>query len=253
MKIHKYRMCGLRQPGAMYVVSGEDQPDTPADLDWMLLCPPWIPWEKSPTEIGLAAQGMLVMERYENGAPTGIWDIWDWIGESNYPWFPIWFEEARWQGTSRKVPPSAPVKLLTAESRHLFVHPKAIPVPDDQIAIVRDHLGLRSCPAKIEYHDKPQPEVGIFDWCTAYLWECVGQPKKADEPRIYDAEIMNGLTFKAAKMAFGHSVTWLPAVLAWAPVERLEIIEDDVNGRHNDVLRLLADGGCNIPYVLETE
>jgi hypothetical protein len=237
----------------MYVVSGDEQPDTPANLDWMLLCPPWIPWEKSPAEIGLAAQGMLVMERWENGQASGIWDIWDWVGEKNYPYFPIFFEEARWQGTSRKIPPSAPIKLLTQQSRHLFVHPKAILDLESMFTIVQTHLGLKSCPMAIEYHDRPQLETGIYDWCTTYLWETVGQVGTEKEDRNTLCALANQLSFKAAKMPYGIKPIWSPAVLAWAPIDRLEVIEDDIDGKHNDVLRLLDQGGCNIPYILETE
>lgn len=249
------RGCGWRKLGAAYATNYPEPEKDPLDLDHMLLCPPWRPWEKSPTEIGVVPQGMRVLPRIVNGVSTGIWDLWDWIGEDSYPYFPDFFEEARVYGTSRLVPKTIPFKLLTPESRHLFIHARAI--IEDPLPFLENRYHLKNCPSHIEYHDKPDIANGVFDHCTGLLWEAVDVMKKEGErdhpvalPRNRPEGEAPTCGYKACFPPFHTKVKWQSAVLAWTTIQQFEVVEDPIDKKHEDALRIIAESGTNIPYML---
>lgn len=252
----KYRRgCGWRKKGAAYVVNYPEPEIEPLDLDHMLLCPPWKPWVKSPTEIGVAPQGMRVLPRVVNGVNTGIWDIYDWISEGDYWFFPDFFEEGRVYGTSRLIPSTSPFKLLSPESIHWFLHAKAIILNPE--VLYQDRLHLKNCPQGIEYHDKPDLEHGIFDHCTALLWEAVDVMKKEGErdhpvalPRNRPEGEAPTCGYKAAFPPFKTKIKWEPAVIAWTRIQRFEVIKDEVDQKHLNAISIIEKSGTNIPYML---
>jgi hypothetical protein len=253
------RGCGYRKAGAIYTVSGvqptpeqeQSMPD-PLDLDSMLLCPPWRPWVDSPAEIGISAQGLRLIERVENGERKGVWDIWDWVGENNYPYFPYFWEEGCLYGFSRLAPITTPFKLLSLDSLHFFIHSKAI--INEPAPLYETRLDLKECPTHIEFHQKPDLAHGVYDHCTALLWESVGICKPGQ--RKTGIFIPHGQTdyptghFHGAPVEENIKISWRSAVLAYLPVTKFEVVEDDVDGKHTDALKILEESGTNVPYVL---
>jgi hypothetical protein len=252
----KYRRgCGWRKKGAAYVVNYPEPEIDPLDLDYMLLCPPWRPWVTSPTEIGIAPQGMRVIERQVDGKGTGIWDLYDWISESDYPHFPDFFEEARVYGTSRLIPSTTPFKLLSEESRHLFIHAKAIIL--EPLPFLEDRLHLKICPTKIEFHDKPDLQNGVYDHCTALLWEAVDVMKKEGErdhpvalPRTRPEGEAPTCGYKGAFPPFKTKVKWESAILMWSTIQRFEVVKDDIDQKHLKAIDIIEKSGTNISYIL---
>jgi len=105
----KVRRCGTRTPGHAYSVTNititntvvHTDPVTKKEredpLDMFLLCPSI---EVDP-EMNLSDQGVTTLLR-----PPGYdlqYDIWDVIGSSFYPYFPIFYEEGKQMGFSRKI------------------------------------------------------------------------------------------------------------------------------------------------------
>jgi len=253
------RGCGTRKAGAIYAVSDQvkHEEEDFLDLSFMLVCPPWIPWEESVHDIGLSARGMLVRERINpDGTRTGIWDLWDWIGEAYYPYFPDFYEEAIRFGTSRLIPSTIPFKLLSEDSRHLFIHPKAI--IDEPKPFYVDRMPIRTCPHGIGLHDHPILEHNIYDHCVSLLWESIGEYKTRREilrefPVHLDKDQTPTFSYKALTCPEGAKVEWRPAVVMWDYIERFEIVEDDIDKKHERALGLIDNSGTNIPYMLVTE
>ena len=257
------RGCGTRKVGAVYTVTRPpvERGIDPLDLDYTLICPPWVPWEKSPTEIGLAAQGMLILERRNpDGTGTGIWDLYDWISEGDYPFFPDFFEENRNYGTSRLIPVTSPFKLLTQESRHLFVHANAI-LADPRPFIIGPELRFKACPSGIDMHMNPQVDVGLYDHCTGLLWEAVGKydPKNGSRnvtvelPRHRPADEAPSCIYQARTYPVDVTPAWSPGVLMWDTIEMFEIVHDPVDNRHERAKKLIENSGTNIPYMIVPE
>src|SRR3972149_7208237 len=246
------RGCGFRKAGAIYAVSDPPISDEALNLDFMLVCPPWQPWEKSPTEIGLAAQGMLILERrYPDGAGMGIWDIWDWIGQHDYPHFPDFFEELRNHGKSRLIPRTSPFKLLSQESAHLFVHAYGRLV-DPLDAFYKDRQGLKKCPAGIAYHD----DNSGLDTCTALLWEAVDWYQKPDSLRLHEVELprnrpsneTSSCSYQGARVPFGVKAIFEPAVIMQDWITRFEIVEDPIDQKHRDGIKAIEENATENPH-----
>lgn len=253
------RGCGRRKAGLPYAVTGSPQERGMVELDlaFRLVCPPWVPWTENPSEIGLAAQGIRILERRDPaGKGLGVWDIWDWIGENDYPYWMDFYREAQVYGTSRLIPTTAPYKLLTPESRHMFVHAKAGVI--DPLPILKYWQRFYPCPKEIEFHLNPDIEHGIYESCLGYLVEAIGPYNKKNEgreitvelPRNRDKDVPPSCTYKALTLPPDVTVEYYAGVFMWDTIERFEVVEDPIDKKHERALKLIQDSGCSIPYIL---
>lgn len=256
---HLIRGCGKRKAGATYATTRAptERGISPLDLDFTLICPVWVPWQESPAEIGLAAQGILILERRDSdGTGMGIWDIWDWISEADYPYFPDFFVEAQYYGTSRLVPVTAPFRLLSKDSRHFFVHAKAI--IEDPKPVLEEWEHLKDCPKDVELHLNPVLDKGLYESCLGYLWEAIGPYNKDSRSRHVQVELPHNRSqhvtpscvYEARSLPKGVDVTWKAGVPMWDAIEVFEIVEDQIDKKHERAIKLIEESGTNIPYMI---
>lgn len=262
------RMCGVRKMGMVYIINNKPsraqrEEKAAVDLRHILLCPVWQPWNEipggTPAMFGLAAQGMLILERRDaNGKGLGVWDIYDWVG-LEYPTVPDFYTEMCYFGTSRLIPRNSQFGLLTPESYHFFAHARAKLVEPLE-PFYRDRHLLMECPSKSELHNKPDLKMGIFDSCTGLLWEAVGFQKK-DEPRLHRVELppvrpkdqQPSCVYDAVSIPTGVMPIFEPGIWGADGISHLEIIIDPYENKHIQAAEFIEKSGCQLPYTFMEE
>ncbi|GAA5512522.1 hypothetical protein Dcar01_01236 [Deinococcus carri] len=111
-----------------------------------------------PTHLSVNALGVTLWTD-----PKGVTHVVDLIGESHYPFVPDFWEEARRMGFSRKISPTLPVGKLSAQSRFLFIHPKALVANPE--ALVPHLEGTHVCPTG-KRHPANTSCTGLHWWVT---------------------------------------------------------------------------------------
>lgn len=262
------RACGTRKYNMIYVVNNKPsrahrEGKIPLDLRYLLLCPVWQPWKEmaggTPAMFGLAAQGMLILERRDmDGKGLGVWDLYDLIG-SEYPTVPDFYTEMCYFGKSRLIPSNSQFGLLSPESYHFLGHSKAKLV-DPLELFYRDRLGLMKCPSHSALHDEPDLSMGIFDSCTGLLWEAVGFQKK-DEARLHTVELPPqrpkdeepSCTYQAGSIPLGVKPLFEVGFWAADRISHYEIIYDPCSDKYLERARIIEESGSQIPYQIVEE
>lgn len=127
MKILK-RGCGYPQANKIYAY-------IPVSEDGKFAGKPSMAFAIDPTVVipegWLSAQGMQLMPQMKDGQQVinadgkEVWDMWDWIGEGQYPNPMDWFMEITKLGFHQLVQRTLSFDKLTAESMYYAVHARA--------------------------------------------------------------------------------------------------------------------------------
>ena len=243
------RGCGYRLAGGIYATleTRNIAYGTNVPIDQFLQCPPMA---LDPNSIGLAAQGILIKEGTSYGRP-GVYDIFDWIGESHYPYIPDFVEEGRNYGFSRRIPKSAQIDLLTTDSLHIMGHPKAIIMNYKEFY---DHrIELQNCPKGHEIHNNNVAEES----CLGLLWETFegdisttgrGSQFQREFPPLGAGDNIPQISYKAA-----YAITdpiWQFGLFMTMPITAFEVVEDLFSDADQIAMELLEKSGTDIPYYL---
>lgn len=241
------RGCGFRTAGSIYATAKTSLLGAP--LDYFTFCPPWVVYDIN--EIGLSAQGVLVREGSAYGR-EGIWDLWTLVGASGYPYVTDFWMEGSHFGFSWKVPKTSPIKLLTKESRMIFVHSRAY--IDNFEDLYKKRMGIKGCPREIGHHDDNE---GV-EMCFSLLFETVDFSAKTDKPREHFREFPVNVVppvfrYKVGHLPAGFSPEYQTAAFVWSPIDSLEVPEDKIENEHDTAIRLLKECGTDIPYYVTDE
>ena len=243
LKIH--RGCGLRIAGGIYATATGEITYQNIPIHQFLQCPPM---PVNPADIGLAAQGILVKEGTAYNRP-GLWDIFDWIGASHYPYVPDFIEEGKRYGFSRRIPESAPIHLLNTDSLHIMGHPRAI--LSNPHAFYKGRLGHEACPKDIEQHNLSDLNQ---DSCIALLYEAIGDlPEDIADPRDHTRFFPLDPTKNQFDYQVGYPIEkpeWQFGIFMTMRISALEVIEDPFSDKDQAAMDLLEQSGTNIPYYL---
>lgn len=258
MTIAIRRGCGKRTAGGIYLVTEFSVTGLPLRL--FLYDPPWVPMTDEGDIWYPGVQGMSLALR----PSSEVYDVWDWIGAENYPYFPDFWEEGRRFEFSRKMPPSTAFELLeVGKSQTIGVHPKGLWASDspEELAYIYGSAqpDIFSCPhgksAHEYYFEHSAPyETPPVEFCTALLWQMVDV---VDEGRIIGPRDMpRGLkkgeeptfTYVCASIVPELSGHWMPAAVYHLPIHAIEIINDPLEGKHEESLDIVASSGTNMPY-----
>jgi hypothetical protein len=159
-QIHK-RACGYPKAGKiyLYIPAGDEGKFAGKPTFAFALCPTW----PLPDGFGLSAQGMQLRPQMRDGQQVinaegkPVFDMWDWIGEGQYPNPMDWFMEITKLGFHQLVQRTLEFDKLTPESMYYAVHRRA--------HIFRAHelmgqlpAGLMPCPKHIPLHDLPSQD-----------------------------------------------------------------------------------------------
>lgn len=257
------RGCDVRKWGKTYfvnyIVDNENIYHVP--IERFLNCPPW---KVNLNDLGLSQQGMRIIERTDMfGVGTGIYDLWDYIGHTSYPYATDFIEEARRFGTSRLIPKtvleSAEFKLLTPDtSEHIFVHDRALLTLESAEKLYKNRHQLQSCPANNPRHENMN--VDDLEPCMAFDWECVETISSAKTKRewwVPMPRIENPtFAYRAAAALESWNIQFDgSAAFMFLPLTRaeLEVIEDPLEHQEVDALKILADIESQFPYKMVQE
>lgn len=224
------RGCGKRIQGGLYAEVGVQPRGKP--IEDFFVDPP-VPVD--PGRLGLAAQGVRLLERRPG---SGIYDVWDWIGQQHYRSPADFVEEARRYGVSRRLPANREIaEKLGPESLLILLHPRAHvedPRPFTQAE------GYGGCPCeKPEHHPATVGKI----CCCGVWWEDLddGVPVGSD-PRLLLRKMPWG-AYHGRLQPEGVRPEYRLAVFARFPVSRLAVVKDPVGGEHQAVLDLLHQAG----------
>ena len=254
VKGHKW-LCGHRYVG-FYTVEDPEYDGVPVDN--FILCPPPL---VDMAAIGLSTSGMRIIERRDPfGNLMGVYDLWDYLSESDQPWVPDYITQTEDYGTSRRFPetlvhdPSFS-KLCahpwdpTLSSRHIFVHAKAIiDVPEP---FYQNRTHIKSCPAHIAGHDDNSM---VWEMCAALWWESVDYWPKERRNRRYKVTLPRGdenptCGYEADYIPKGVKPVFLPGIIMSLPLMSMEIpVDNSGDNEHERLMKLLENGGWQYNY-----
>lgn len=227
------RGCGLRVQGGVYAEAGSSSGGQP--IEYFLLCPP-VPVDAK--EEGLTPRGIKLVEE------AGIVHAWDWVGEVHYPNVTDFIEEVRRFGMSRRLPLGLDYSALTAESRMVLLHPRAIlepPCPYHADRIGGKALGLKwnDCPKGREHQH--------IEMCAGLWWEDV-TPLEALEGRVGRRD-MPSFGYKAAvKPELAVNRFAKLGAFAVMPIDRLAVVRAD-DGSHEKAMQAAGKSGLSVDLV----
>lgn len=217
-EISRRRMCGAsRVIGGCYWELGTEEAGQVFNVDRYIVDPPM---EINPERFGLTAIGVKVIE------VDGVVHIMDWVGELHYPNVADFIEEARALGFSRRVPRnSVPFERLTAESRLLLVHRKAIIIPGENG--FSGWNGTPMCPMAVrEGRFHPNLETCSRFWYADVLDVGVRSGGMGMRRLPCGAEYR----FSGARADSQHS----PGIFASVPLGRIAVVADQNGGRRHE-------------------
>lgn len=231
------RGCGgSRTRGDIYAVNKLGIGGIP--IDWTLLCPVW---QEDPAKLGLSPQGMVAQPG--RGDRSDKTDVYDWVGKSLYPCVPLFDKEGRTIGYSRKFPETFPFNLLDNGSLHWLGHPYAGLLNYE--AFYKNRVGVKMCPKHIEEHDDNSAEEA----CIGLLWEAVGDVDESRElknmpfppgawPPTFSLDYVSPIVKPKFTFAFFQVLS----------IDKFEIINDNVDGKHEKRAKILETSGTDIPF-----
>lgn len=257
MKYTGGRACGESRIAGGAYNSVEVGEDGGIPIETVLNCPPsLIP---NIHQLGLSSRGVKVLDLFG----TGVHHVYDVIGMDSYPYFPDYFEEGYRHGFSRlfQAPgTSFPWNLITRDSRHLLIHPRAILANSDQFFAKRLGTGPwdKGCPKKVEDHIYPMPDLKMLKkldlpapMCLSLTWESM-VPTNAEKKTLSGREFTRsgvGFNFPASIPPQGVKPVWMYGIVMWLPI-KIEVVNDDQDGTHKDILSLLESNATNVAYEL---
>ena len=152
------RACGKRAAGGVYAETGLSEDGML--IEAFLVDPPQ-PIDM--TALGLAAVGVKLIEI------DGVWHVLDVVGQAYYPYPADYVEETRRMGASRRLPANLDYTRLSAESKLVLIHQKAIIVNYSDYPFPECPRGL------VQHQEAPLPG----SMCAGLWWHDL--PGDADE------------------------------------------------------------------------
>jgi hypothetical protein len=195
----------------------------------------------------ISAQGMTDVSRQcTNAEGKEIFDIWDWIGASNYPNPTDWLLEADKFGFHQLIERTFPFEKLTPESMYLAVHPRAgikdiVPYYHNRI-----HTDYPDCPQNHELHITPTEEwLNLMpDTCAGLFFNDLVEGNKLAGAREVERAMpsFNYQGFSAPIKSLEDSENHYPAIFFKLPIGRIGdwlVYEDSAEKTHEDALKEL--------------
>lgn len=234
------RGCGVREPGGIYFETLTGRNGRP--VEDFLFDPP-LPV----AALGLPARGVLILERPDG---SGVHDVWDRVGESNYPNVADMVEEIRRYGLSRRAGKGLNFSLLGPGSMIFLTHPRAILSNAAELAAMLrqerqeayDATREFRCPCGKRAHAGYLADpVGM---CAGLWWETVvkGEASFDTYAPLRTVERQNGSTAYVARQApHGFKPAWEEGVFARFPIHQVAVIADP-EGDQDQIAHRRLDG-----------
>jgi hypothetical protein len=193
-----------------------------------------LPIPLNPESINLTPIGVQLIQ----DESTGVYHIFDWIGEKHYPSPADFLEEARLMGISRKLSPSLDYTKLTAASLLICVHPRAVIISPELYTPT-----AWQCPtSKNHEHNEP---------CIGWHWhECFNQVDFTDEATGKMWRIQPSGQYELKPSYPRHTTQTACGIFARVPISRLVVTARDDNSFDSAKLeRISKSSGIEIAQV----
>ena len=250
------RGCGTRVPGAAYVCTDFSPHGLPPDA--FLFDPPWVPVDKKGNYHYPNRVGLHFVEKVNQ---NNTYDLWDWIGEEHYPFFPDFWEEFLRYGLSRRISVTADFDNLSRTSKIVGFHKCGLLSATYQLY---EHLkdeweygtGYDLCPKNLDHAKEDDA------YCIRFAWQLTGQLEE-DKERLYKRGVPTRdpepqFTYDAAYAPWWiweprYKAEWIAAAMFALPITRIEVIEDDIGGLHEIAVEKLDKSITDVPFVVVKE
>lgn len=248
------RGCGKRIAGGIYIVTDVTNNPLAIPINAFLFDPSWVPTDN---EGNMHFPNAVGLHMVENPWEEGVVDVWDWIGEEHYAYFPDFWEETMRYGLSRRISGTADFDLLSKKSQIIGFHRKGVLSATKEfyhdLEDAHEHgTGMDLCPHNI----------GEEHICIRYLWQLVGEID-TDVSRFHEVTMPRHgskaqFTYDAAYAPCWtkepkYKAEWIPAAMFHLPIHRLEIIEDEIGGLHELTLERIDKSVTDLPYQVVKE
>ena len=246
----KRRRCGLPKAGKTYAYISNDREDPSGFGDtpvWNFVCDMTYPlpegFELAPVSMLLQSRGQYDLDGNE------IFDIWDWIGESNYPNFLDWILEVSNLGFHQLMNPEHILKL-SPESRYIAVHSRgAFKDPTQAYENWIQHPNYGSCfstdPQMYDLHTNMKPgDKSHLGTCVKLMFSNIIGGSKPGPDRVTKVDSPS-LTYSYDGYApVGNEGEYQPAAFFSLPIGRMAqylIYKDNHTNTHEKALEILKD------------
>lgn len=234
------RGCGKRQRGGIYIEAGRcTGPITKRCRPvWDFLVDPPIPSAR----LGIPNRGVMIRERPDG---SGIFDVYDRVGEEFYPNAADFVEEVRRMGLSRRIGQNADFGKLTRDSVILLAHPRAILNNHEALKFALwDELGeypnvpIKACPCGNQDHNRValrQAMIPGSEMCVRLWYETIVRGEEsfdpAKPPRTVERR-MPSFAYEGRRAPEGFSPEWAEGIFMKYRIANLTVVKDAVAGTH---------------------
>lgn len=252
------RECGYREQGGCYAECPTSSNGRPI---WdFLFCPPRLVDAQA---LGLTPLGVHLIQDEQ-----GVWNVFDIIGQDNYPSPLDWVQETMRYGLSRKLNPKLDFSKLTPESRMVMLHPRAyILNGSDYYAQMNKWKPFDwTCPKGVHEHELKAHPAGDDDCCIRLWWfDYLLGPSvyvPADDSEYSDmagtwcglqsaARRMKTFTFQVGLRPANVEPMYSLAIIGAFPIHRIAVIKDKISGKHKEVAKAAKEGSIPVEVVDE--
>jgi hypothetical protein len=245
------RGCGRRIEGGIYAETGTSTTGKPVEA---FLFDPVIPVDDPPSH-GFSPVGVHPIE-----GVNGIWNAGDWVGETHYAYPADYVEEVRRFGSSRRLPRTFDFSTISAKSRLVFMHSRAVIQNYQALAQERPEYTQVArqpwCPQNKPHHQHPgQAEPSVRQQCAALHWETF-DPAGKDIDLANDPDLDARAAFRVFKGLWEYRCAvaprpqrYSPGLFMWLPIHRLVVIRDPYGDTHKEALE--AAQKAQVPLDME--
>ena len=218
-------------------------------------------------ESGLSASGRLELEHFLVDPPvayqtdqkigvdfvqdkSGTWHVIDWVGEQHYPYPSDFLEEGRRHGFSRKISRNSQFDKLTADSRLVFVHPRAIVANAPDIhPYLPEHRIKHHCANYARSGD--DAHIHAPDISCTRLWYALAPANNTrvtnDGMLIPERQVSKDTAYVVEPLPFdAPEPVFKSGIIAKLPITNISVIRSPGDA-HKGTLERLAQGVQGIP------
>lgn len=249
------RGCGTRKAGGVYLVCGLSRYGKPVE-DFLVDAPKALVASDG-VVVDLPKIGQVIQDaQYDDaGKLTMPTLVLDWVGSKHYPNVADFVEEVRVMGMSRKVSPRLDFTKLTAGSRQILVHERAIIKNAEDYQKQRAYQvrtaadgGLTDhpyCPkmhgettaAQIVAHKHMGMDEPYSGMCAGLWWEDLDGADNALDPGEMRRSWrkMPSFAYYGYSRPVGVTPEYQAAIFMSLPITRIEIIDDPERDTNREV------------------
>jgi len=225
----------------------------------------------------LSDVGVKLIERpTPDGDPSGIWDVWDIVGQENYPNVADMIQEIKKLGVSRRIAANEEFAKLSSQSKLILLHRRAFIANytdyygalfvENQDLIVNNQELMASdlaCPHAVlaytigftgQVHSCDPDIAPTEEMCLGTVYDDVVEGESLYDPGLKPRTVQRTIgdtVYLARHKPDGVVPTYELAIFGRFPIAKIDVIRDLSQGTHEK--RMLDAAKSSLPISLEDE